>query len=108
MDEQTMKKLYGFNKVIPQVPLAPIQWKRKAESQADFGSDSNSAWAGYHVRMMLHCLYVISMLCLLQYDEALSIQWEDIEFGTNAEGLTCLSEFAGTKDTSKWQYVVFY
>ncbi len=93
MDEQTMRKLYEFNKAIPQIPLAPIQRKRKAESQADSESNLKSAWAGYHVRMMLHCLYVISMLCLLRYDEALGIRWEDIEFGTNAEGLTyiCLN-----------------
>ncbi|KAJ7683605.1 hypothetical protein B0H14DRAFT_3101642 [Mycena olivaceomarginata] len=32
------------------------------------------------VRMMLQLLYIVSMLCLLRYDEALRITWQDVHF----------------------------
>ncbi len=37
------------------------------------------------MRIMLHALYLISMLCLLRYDEALHIMWSDI-FTQQREG----------------------
>ncbi|KAJ3540347.1 hypothetical protein NM688_g6236 [Phlebia brevispora] len=76
--EDIMKRLYDFNQ---QVPLEAVPQKRKNHPS---GQD---AWAGYCVRTMLHCLYTISMLCLLRYDEALNIRWEDITFGFTSLGL---------------------
>lgn len=37
---------------------------------------------------MLQLLYIMSMLCLLRYDEALRIQWSDIEFQEMDDGTT--------------------
>lgn len=87
MNEDVMKALYEFNKHYPQDALtgesntvsgnsvfkgelAPVTKKRKAEDK--------TLWGGWCIRVMLHCLYTLSMLCLLRYDEALNIRWEDI------------------------------
>ncbi|KAI0347705.1 hypothetical protein BDW22DRAFT_11007 [Trametopsis cervina] len=77
MDEETMKKLYEFNCRVPQGD----------KSFMATSDGKSSSWAGYRVRMMLHCLYVVSMLCLLRYDEALNIRWEDVVFGKTPSGL---------------------
>ncbi|KAG2052049.1 hypothetical protein BDR06DRAFT_888684, partial [Suillus hirtellus] len=37
-------------------------------------------WAGFVIRSMLLLLYLVSMICLLCYDEALWITWGDITF----------------------------
>ncbi|KAJ6598544.1 hypothetical protein B0H10DRAFT_2324218 [Mycena sp. CBHHK59/15] len=57
MDEPTMKKLWTYN------------------TQHEHPED----WAGHSVRMMLQLLYIVSMLCLLRYDEALRITWQDVQ-----------------------------
>ena len=44
--------------------------KRKADHPED--------WGGFVVRNMLQLLYIISTLCLLRYDEALGITWENV------------------------------
>ncbi|KAI0324841.1 hypothetical protein GY45DRAFT_1349214 [Cubamyces sp. BRFM 1775] len=59
IDEETMKKLWEFNRNFPREEL-------KINSR-------------YKVRQMLQTLYTISMLCLLRYDEALRIMWSDVE-----------------------------
>ncbi|KAF7791348.1 hypothetical protein EIP86_002362 [Pleurotus ostreatoroseus] len=79
MNEDVMKQLYDYNTRVPLESLAPNPKKRKTEDA--------SHWAGYQVRMMLHFLYVLSMLCLLRYDEALNIRWEDISIGLTTEGV---------------------
>lgn len=82
MNEDVMRQLYLFNNnpnLVPRdLPLTPTSRKRKAEDTA--------SWGGYRLRTMLHCLYVISMLCLLRYDEALHIRWDDITMGINSAG----------------------
>ena len=98
MDEPTMRRLWEFNQSVPRVPLA--QTSRAARTQDETNADIEAQhpeqleaapqqprWAGYRVRTMLHCLYTISMLCLLRYDEALNIRWEDITFGYDANGI---------------------
>lgn len=108
MDEQVMKKLYKFNRKYPQglPPSKPKSsdkaaatgsdvaasnntgQKRKQPDLADNTTDENiDIWGGYRTRVMLHCLYTVSMLCLLRYQEALNIRWEDITFGVDAHGL---------------------
>ena len=72
-----MQQLYFFNNAVLIESLTPT--KRDG--------DKGVAWGGYCTRMMLHCLYTISMLCLLRYDEALNIRWEDITFGYDANGI---------------------
>ncbi|KAH9858619.1 hypothetical protein C2E23DRAFT_864500 [Lenzites betulinus] len=75
MDEQTMRKLWEYN----------TAFKKDAEVQASSRKrkhDQPEYWGGYKVRQMLQTLYVVSMLCLLRYDEALRIMWTDIEFTT--------------------------
>ncbi|KAJ6622750.1 hypothetical protein B0H10DRAFT_2174975 [Mycena sp. CBHHK59/15] len=56
------------------------------ESSSSYGSTSKKRrhehpedWAGHSVRMMLQLLYIVSMLCLLRYDEALRITWQDVQ-----------------------------
>lgn len=36
---------------------------------------------------MLHCLYTMLMLCLLHYQEALDVHWEDITFDRDSRGV---------------------
>jgi hypothetical protein len=42
------------------------------------GENRNTEWAGQWIRTMLYLLYLISMLCLLRFDEALQITWADM------------------------------
>jgi integrase len=55
-----------------QKEYGPTSRKRKAENPSE--------WAGFSLRMMLYLLYLLSMLCLLRYDEALRITWADVTF----------------------------
>lgn len=75
-----MKKLYEYNKNFSRSEYASTSRKRKAEHPED--------WGGYWIRVMLQLLYIMSMLCLLRYDEALRIQWSDIEFQEMDDGTT--------------------
>lgn len=70
MDHEMMHALWEFNSNFSQSSERAPR-KRKAEDSTD--------WAGYNVRQMLQALYIVSMLCLLRYNEALRIMWSDIE-----------------------------
>ncbi|KAG1858745.1 hypothetical protein DFJ58DRAFT_726529 [Suillus subalutaceus] len=72
MDEATMKHLWDFLWATPRKEYGPTSRKRKAENPAE--------WAGFVIRSMLLLLYLVSMICLLRYDEALWITWADITF----------------------------
>jgi len=72
MDEPTLKRLWEFAWSTEQKEYGPISRKRKAENPSE--------WAGFSLRMMLYLLYLLSMLCLLRYDEALRITWADVTF----------------------------
>jgi integrase len=72
MDEPTLKRLLEFAWSTEQKEYGPISHKRKAENPSE--------WAGFSLRMMLYLLYLLSMLCLLRYDEALRITWADVTF----------------------------
>ncbi|KAJ7352232.1 hypothetical protein DFH08DRAFT_805507 [Mycena albidolilacea] len=75
MDEPTMKKLWTYNTGFPvesSTSYGLTSKKRKQEHPED--------WAGHSIRMMLQLLYIVLMLCLLRYDEALRITWQDVTF----------------------------
>jgi hypothetical protein len=88
MDEPTMKKLWTYNTQFPvenSTNYGPTSKKRKQEHPED--------WAGHSFRGMLQLLYIVSMLCLLRYDEALRITWQDVKLETEfyVFGLICPS-----------------
>ncbi|KAG1799487.1 uncharacterized protein HD556DRAFT_1430716 [Suillus plorans] len=72
IDEVTMKHLWDFVWATPCKEYGPTSRKRKAENSAE--------WAGFVIHSMLLLLYLVSMICLLHYDEALQITWGDITF----------------------------
>ena len=67
VDEGTLKALYEFNINIPDVEFGPSSRKRKAEHP--------ESWGGAPIRTMLGFLYILSFLCLLRYEEALTLRW---------------------------------
>ena len=67
-----MKHLWDFVWMTPRKEYGPTSRKRKTENPAE--------WAGFVIRTMLLLLYLVSMICLLRYDEALRITWADITF----------------------------
>ncbi|KAK7691376.1 hypothetical protein QCA50_004775 [Cerrena zonata] len=67
IDSDTMLKLFTFNINFPQDVLAPVS------RQAD-----RTDWGGYRVRLMMQTIYIIAFLCLLRFDEVLSITWENV------------------------------
>lgn len=73
-----MKKLWNYNMSFPADDYGPTSRKHKYEHPED--------WGGSIVRVMLQLLYLVSMLCLLRYDEALHIMWCDVYFETLADG----------------------
>ncbi|KAG2108107.1 hypothetical protein BD769DRAFT_1392797 [Suillus cothurnatus] len=72
MDEPTMKRLWEFAWSMDQKEYGPISCKQKAENPSE--------WAGFLLHTMLYLLYLLFMLCLLHYDEALQITWADVTF----------------------------
>lgn len=76
VDSTMLKRLYDFNQSFPQdTPVAINLSKKRKVSHPE-------EWGGFVVRTMLQLLYIISTLCLLRYDEALGIIWEDIHLET--------------------------
>lgn len=69
IDSETLKKLYYYNMEFPTESLAP----------ADRASDRTN-WGGQRVRLMLQTVYIVSFLCLLRFDEALSMTWDNVHF----------------------------
>ena len=67
-----MKKLFDFANSVKPKEYGPMSRKHKAENPSE--------WAGQRIRMMLYLLYIVSMLCLLRFDEALRITWADVVF----------------------------
>ncbi|KAG1823640.1 uncharacterized protein BJ212DRAFT_1444724 [Suillus subaureus] len=72
IDEVTMKCLWDFVWATPCKEYGATSCKRKAENPAE--------WAGFMICSMLLLLYLVSMICLPCYDEALQITWADITF----------------------------
>jgi len=75
-----LKKLFEFNEAfhITHPPNA-------ARKQGD-----PSAWGNSNTRLMLQFLYVVSFWCLLRYDEALNIEFHQIEMAWGDDGVTFL------------------
>jgi hypothetical protein len=67
-----MKHLWEFACQTEMKEYGPLTQKQKA--------DNPSEWAGFTICMMLYLLYLVSMTCLLRYDEALRITWADVVF----------------------------
>lgn len=74
MDVDTMEKLYVYNasfeKDVSSHGVSSVSRKRKAGSPY--------LWAGYFLRAMLSLLYITAFVCLLRFDEALRIKWDDV------------------------------
>ncbi|OBZ78715.1 hypothetical protein A0H81_00663 [Grifola frondosa] len=85
IDEPTMRALWEFNTNFEQSEAGPVSKKRKQEHPEQ--------WAGYNVRVMLHALYLTSLLCLLRYDEALRVMWSDVHFDKNRDGIFRIAPF---------------
>lgn len=78
IDEPTMKTIYNYNITFTKDVGGLGVRKRKREDP--------TLWAGQNIRTMLNFLYVVSFLCLLRYDEALRIRWDDISYGEDEHG----------------------
>jgi hypothetical protein len=74
-----MKRLWEYNMTFPKDEYGPTSRKRKFEHPED--------WGGSVIRIMLQLLFLVSMLCLLRYDEALHIMWGDVHFETLMNGV---------------------
>jgi hypothetical protein len=74
MNEDTLKQLYDFNLSIPDVEFGPNSRKRKVEHP--------ESWGGSAIRAMLEFAYILSFLCLLRYDETLTLRWHWIKLET--------------------------
>lgn len=49
------------------------------ERREQFEADPVKNWAGYKLRKMLQCIYIIAFLCLLRGEEVLRIEFDHIE-----------------------------
>ncbi|KLO16413.1 hypothetical protein SCHPADRAFT_914068 [Schizopora paradoxa] len=78
MDHEILERMIKYNLAFKDEPgaqgVSSISKKRKAGTP--------SLWAGYFLRCMLSLLYITAFLCLLRFDEALRIRWEDVRFET--------------------------
>ena len=64
-----MRKLYEYN----------MSFLQEGYTLCD-PSDDYTGWGGPRVRLMLQTLYVVAFLCLLRFDEALSMTWDNVHF----------------------------
>lgn len=77
-----MRQLWEYNISFPMdLETRTITRKRKVERPEE--------WAGHRIRQMLHLLYTLSMLCLLRFDEALRIMWNDVKL-LYVDGIHCI------------------
>ncbi|CAL1697460.1 unnamed protein product [Somion occarium] len=67
-----MKALYTYNLSYPKGDLEPVSHQEL--------EDNPENWGGYRIRVMLQTCYVIAMLCLLRFDEALTTTWDMVHF----------------------------
>lgn len=65
-----MRSLFTYNQEFPKA-----EFSRQSRQAKD-----STQWAGRNVRTMLWFLYLLAFLCLLRYDEALHIRWQDLIF----------------------------
>lgn len=75
MTREVMQRLYEFNTNFRD----PANYKQPKRAQNRKNANEHP-WGSEKVRTMLQCLYIISFICLLRYDEALHIQWHEIVF----------------------------
>lgn len=76
MDEGVLQRLVEYNMSFddsPHVEFLSSVPRKKLEKNPHL-------WAGFYLRCMLTLLYITAFLCLLRFDEALRIRWEDIRF----------------------------
>ncbi|KAG1748444.1 uncharacterized protein EDB91DRAFT_1235730 [Suillus paluster] len=64
----------------PAIPGKFIRNLSLSVTISQYMAENPSEWAGFLLCMMLYLLYLLSMLCLLHYDEALWITWADVTF----------------------------
>jgi hypothetical protein len=79
IDEATMKRLWEYNMTFPKDEYGPTSRNCKFEHPED--------WGGSVIQIMLQLLFLVSMLCLLRYDEALHIMWGNVHFETLINGV---------------------
>jgi hypothetical protein len=80
MDEPTMKRLYEYN-------MSFDKDEEHTSTSRKHKQKHPECWGGFGLRLMLMLLYTVSMLCLLRYDEALRITWNDVHFEQLSKGL---------------------
>ena len=66
-----MRRLYEYN-------LSFFQGPHVLSSRAS--DEDITGWGGPRVRLMLQTLYIVAFLCLLRFDEALSMTWDNVHF----------------------------
>jgi len=69
--------MYHFNNGFKVKPMS---------RQRHLADSEGSEWGGARLRMMLQCIYTISFLCLLRFDEVLRIELKDIEIVDKLKG----------------------
>jgi len=75
-----LKKIFDFNEVYRKTHSLEAVGKR-----GDF-----SVWGNSNTRCMLQFLYVLSFWCLLRYDEALNIEFNQVEMDRDDDGIIYL------------------
>lgn len=70
IDSEVMKKLYHFN----------LSFTQDGLTSGTNNKHDRTQWGGPRVRLMLQTLYIVAYLCLLRFDEALSLTWENVHF----------------------------
>lgn len=47
-------------------------------------------WGNAHTRCMLHFCYMLAFWCFLRFDEALNIEFHQVQLGVDAQGIQYL------------------
>lgn len=77
--QEIMKRIFDFNEAFCVAHPPHTTSKR-----------DTSNWGNSNTRQMLQFLYVVSFWCLLRYDEALNIEFHQIEMAQGDDGITFL------------------
>lgn len=78
--QDIIKKLYQYNDAYEKT--------HSVDSIARRGDQTN--WGNSHVRCMLHCCYLIMFWCLFRYDEALHLEFHQVELDQDECGIIFL------------------
>ena len=104
VNPELLKALRDFNRLPENWTIQPYAPNTRMHPSRD----PPQTWGGGRVRRLLHAIYLLAFWCLLRFDEALKIQFQDLEVISP----TCIKLTLPYRKThqygGEWAYLSFH